>query len=64
MKASETNLARETRFAKSLYGDLSKPITAGAQRIDPKAPGADAQCEERRGGYENDMKTFQRRFIE
>jgi hypothetical protein len=26
MKPSETNLARETRFAKSLYGDLPKPI--------------------------------------
>jgi hypothetical protein len=26
MKASETNLAWETRFAKSLYGDLSKSI--------------------------------------
>jgi len=26
MNASETNLARETRFAKSLYGDLSKSV--------------------------------------
>jgi hypothetical protein len=33
MKASETNLARETRFAKSLYGDLSKPILRALREL-------------------------------
>src|SRR5438309_3447057 len=33
MKASETNLARETRFAKSLYGDLSKPIMRALREL-------------------------------
>jgi hypothetical protein len=33
MKASETNLARETRFAKSLYRDLSKPILRALREL-------------------------------
>jgi hypothetical protein len=33
MNASETNLARETRFAKSLYGDLPKPILRALREL-------------------------------
>src|SRR6478752_3482811 len=33
MKPSETNLARETRFAKSLYGDLPKAILRALKEL-------------------------------
>src|ERR1700693_1077009 len=33
MKPSETNLARETRFAKSLYGDLSKSVLRALREL-------------------------------
>jgi hypothetical protein len=33
MKPSETNFARETRFAKLLYGDLSKPVLRALKEL-------------------------------